>query len=615
MKRPSEITEIMENSIHLINERYNQQLHLNIIARENYMSPATYSRYFFQFTQCSFTDYINRLRVEHAKKDLITSEHPLTEIAMEHGFSNSSVFSKIFRQYTKLSPSDFRKKYKAGKRKEKPASSEAVLEVSASQAIPYQKPWLAAINAGEAYILIRSDFQNQLLDITEKLSITYVRLWDIFSEKIFPCGLGEATRPDFNYLDRIFDFLVSHNLMPWIKLTQSSDIPLKDITDITAAPPVENIALPPEKFAAFYESLLKHWIIRYGHNTVSRWIFEYWFNDRDLSAKYMADFILSFRLLRQLTKKLIPQAKIGAVCSPVPSMVQELNSLFDHWPSDLVPDFISIVCYPYKKQTDDRPVKLRQTQFTKMSLDIMEGILKKYHMEHIPVYITQWNMTVSSRNAINDSCIAACTLLSNIEETLGHTDPIAYSHASDIGVSQLDTLPLTFGGNGLMTRNSFYKPSFYALLFYKKMPSWLIAHGPGYIITTDQAGRFDLLLFNACPLPDLYYHLKEYEITNRIVLQDLSMGSTYTFRLGIHTSHTAYRQQITRLTPGQNDLLGHLQKFGESVEITLDELEYLWHTARPAMNVLHLTASGQQLEISQELKAYEICYISLCPVE
>ena len=93
------------------------------------------------------------------------------------------------------------------------------------------------------------------------------------------------------------------------------------------------------------------------------------------------------------------------------------------------------------------------------------------------------------------------------------------------------------------------------------------------------------------------------------------MGSTYTFRLGIHTSHTAYRQQITRLTPGQNDLLGHLQKFGESVEITLDELEYLWHTARPAMNVLHLTASGQQLEISQELNAYEICYISLCPVE
>ena len=76
MKRPSEITEIMENSIHLINERYKQQLHLNIIARENYMSPATYSRYFFQFTQCSFTDYINRLRVEHAKKDLITSEHP-----------------------------------------------------------------------------------------------------------------------------------------------------------------------------------------------------------------------------------------------------------------------------------------------------------------------------------------------------------------------------------------------------------------------------------------------------------------------------------------------------------------------------------------------------------
>ena len=68
MKNKTQITEIMENSIHLINEQYNQPLHLNTIARQNFMSPATYSRYFFELTQCSFSDYINHLRVEHAKK-------------------------------------------------------------------------------------------------------------------------------------------------------------------------------------------------------------------------------------------------------------------------------------------------------------------------------------------------------------------------------------------------------------------------------------------------------------------------------------------------------------------------------------------------------------------
>ncbi len=69
MKRESQIIEIMENSIHLINEQYNQPLHLNIIAKQNFMSPATYSRYFFELTQCSFSDYVNKLRVNHAKKD------------------------------------------------------------------------------------------------------------------------------------------------------------------------------------------------------------------------------------------------------------------------------------------------------------------------------------------------------------------------------------------------------------------------------------------------------------------------------------------------------------------------------------------------------------------
>ena len=435
MKRPSEITEIMENSIHLINESYNQQLHLNTLARQNYMSPATYSRYFFQLTQCSFTDYINRLRVEHAQKDLITTGRPLTDIAMEHGFSNSSVFSKIFRQYTKLSPSDFRKKYKSSDRKEKPTPAETSMEVSQKTAIPYKKPWLDAINAGEACILIRSDFQKQLLDVTKKLSISYVRLWDIFSKEIFPCGFGEPTRLDFNHLDSIFDFLVNHNLKPWINLTKSSDVPLKDIENITSTPPEEDIALSPEDSSIFYENLLKHWIIRYGSDTVSQWRFECWYNDRSLDPDYRDNYLLTFILIRKLIKNLIPKARLGAVGNALPSMAAEIDTLLGHWPSDAEPDFISMFCFPYQKGENEAPVKLRQTQFTKMALDIMNGILRKHHMEHIPVYITQWNITVSPRNAINDSCIAACSLLSNMEETLDHTDPIVYCHVSDIGVS------------------------------------------------------------------------------------------------------------------------------------------------------------------------------------
>ena len=139
MKRESQIIEIMENSIHLINEQYNQPLHLNIIAKQNFMSPATYSRYFFELTQCSFSDYVNKLRVNHAKKDLIYTDNSLTRIALEHGFSNSSVFSKTFRHYTKVSPSNYRKTHKSRLKPEKHQNILTKLNISASRPLPIEK--------------------------------------------------------------------------------------------------------------------------------------------------------------------------------------------------------------------------------------------------------------------------------------------------------------------------------------------------------------------------------------------------------------------------------------------------------------------------------------------
>lgn len=616
MKHETKIIEIMENSIHLINERYNQPLHLSFIARQNFMSPATYSRYFYELTQCNFSDYVNKLRVNQAKKDLIYTDHPLTEIALEHGFSNSSAFSKIFRNYTQLSPSEFRKKYRIRSMPRKSENRTTTLKLSGTGGASLKKPWLGALNAGDMQLLLRQDIQRQIVTLANELSAEYIRMWNLFVPELFPGGTDDLTRLDFNHLDNIFDFLVSHHLKPWINLTKQSDILLNDIVNAPSEPSVYGAVLPPEQALLFYKNLFEHWIIRYGSDTVSQWIFECWYNDLDNSPATIENFIQTVSVIQKLLKKYLPDARLGLLSNSILSMQKEVDNLLDHWPQDIQPDFVSVFCFPYIKEKDS-PEKLTQVQFTKKCLKVTRELLAQHHMEQLPVYISQWNMTVSSRNAINDSCIAACMLLSNIEETLDEQCPIAYCYASDICTTQRDVLPTVFGGIGLVTKDSLYKPVFFALSFYRKMSGYCISHGPGHIITTDQAGRYYLLLFNVRPLPEFYYEQKEYEITTNIVLSELCSGSTETFEISIELppEHTAYRQKTMRLIPGQTDLLGHLKKFGESTELSMDEIEHLQHITRPEMTVKRFTTDTGALEISQCLKPYEICYISLCPIE
>ena len=52
--------------------------------------------------------FINSLRCEDAKKFLLQRKSSVHEIAMQCGFENDSYFSKIFREYTGVLPTEYR---------------------------------------------------------------------------------------------------------------------------------------------------------------------------------------------------------------------------------------------------------------------------------------------------------------------------------------------------------------------------------------------------------------------------------------------------------------------------------------------------------------------------
>jgi len=63
---------------------------------------------FKKVTGTTITDYKKALRITNAKKLLLNTTKPITEIAQECGFGSSSYFSKVFMQSEHISPSDYR---------------------------------------------------------------------------------------------------------------------------------------------------------------------------------------------------------------------------------------------------------------------------------------------------------------------------------------------------------------------------------------------------------------------------------------------------------------------------------------------------------------------------
>ena len=57
-------------------------------------------------------DYLNNIRIKNACDYLINTDKGVLEISQLCGFNSSEYFSNVFKKFTTLSPSEYRKKKK-----------------------------------------------------------------------------------------------------------------------------------------------------------------------------------------------------------------------------------------------------------------------------------------------------------------------------------------------------------------------------------------------------------------------------------------------------------------------------------------------------------------------
>jgi AraC family transcriptional regulator len=109
----------LKEAVDLLHAGFTEPLTLESIAQAVGIHPIYLARAFRQQYQCSVGDYIRRLRIDYACKQIATTETPLAAIALAAGFADQSHFSRVFKQVAGLSPSAFRNRCSASSRIDK----------------------------------------------------------------------------------------------------------------------------------------------------------------------------------------------------------------------------------------------------------------------------------------------------------------------------------------------------------------------------------------------------------------------------------------------------------------------------------------------------------------
>ena len=100
----------IKEALEIIASTSSDELSENEIASKLSINQAYFSRLFKKVMNCTFVSYISEYKMNRALNLLQSTDLSIVQIALEIGYSRQSYFNRVFKKFTGLTPSQFRKK-------------------------------------------------------------------------------------------------------------------------------------------------------------------------------------------------------------------------------------------------------------------------------------------------------------------------------------------------------------------------------------------------------------------------------------------------------------------------------------------------------------------------
>ncbi|WP_257029263.1 GH39 family glycosyl hydrolase [Neobacillus driksii] len=660
--------ERLTDIIDYIQSNYREPLSLEEVAGIHYLSIPYLSKFFKKQTGKTFSQYLNEIRLAHAVNELVNSDKPITRIALDNGFPNLASFNRVFNESYQIKPVEYRKQMTGSTVEEKDISNdisnlendEALTElrdylksteeksiqsisesrgnteteiVKVGKTDAFVKYWNRLLNIGYAKDLLNSDMQEQITLLQSEIGFTYARFWGLFGDDmLLEDRSGGSIIYNFSNANKLLDFLIKNKLKPFIEMGPKPKIIQKAIGETLV---VQTIS---ERTLSEWQNLVKAFLLqsieRYGIEEVESWYFEMWrpmdeFNsetqeEKEFLAKIKnnqikepkySEFFKIFSEFKRTAQELVPGARIGGCGLSMDLEGDKLDLLLEQWKKEEIqPDFLSIYLYPIEIDRDKYRVPIKNLHSTNPhyvlnKLNDVRKSLKKAGLENLELNVTEWNISISNRNFLNDSSFKAAYMVKNIVENLNQNQlkMMGYWLCSDIFSDFRDSKNILHGGAGLLTKNGIKKPSYHAFVLLKQLGEILVAKGDNYIVTKKSGDRYQVLCFNYKHFNYSYYLHPEgstgineqYDIFENneplklsLEIQDISNGK--------------YRVKELKLNREHGSILDEWLKFGVVDDIKPDEVDYFKQICVPHMKVEHSLVENHSIVLKGELQPHEV---------
>lgn len=532
-----------------IHSNWNEDISLRELAAREFLSEGYLSRFLKQNLDMTYSQYVMGLRLEHAEKQLRSTDHSITQIAYDCGFHNASAFIEHFRQKHGQTPRQYRQ-HTTQKAAADPSGEETLLQDGVTYLLQFAVPpdpqrelphetryitvdenvqprrlrhtWKTLLNAGYAKHLLTAAVQQQIIKIQQEIGFRYLRFHGMLDQElhIYQGMENGQVKCCFTYFDMVIDFLLEQGLRPFLEFSFIPRELAKAQTSIFETGSITAACADCTAFGALVEAILRHAICRYGWDEVSQWKFStfqinYVFFDCMTMDEYLELYDCVYHAVKAVDTRLQfggPGAMSSVVWDPR-GMRVFLQYATAH---DCLPDFLTVQSYPHESSSADAnfmsytlsqqsipSVLSKDTNFVKTFLYDLNGICREFELPDMDIFIEEWNSTLWQRDLSSDTCYKSVWLTKNICENMDAVSAFGYWTISDLMDERANFDSMYHGGYGLFTYNGVPKSGYEALRLLGQLGNCCIASGDGWYFTQSER-EWQLILYNYTHYDNIY---------------------------------------------------------------------------------------------------------------
>lgn len=491
----------------------------------------------------------------------------------------------------------------------------SAIEVNVRRKSKLTKIWNQVVNIGSVYNLTLANLQYHTIYLTETLGFSYVRIWNVFSKKMMITD--GKTQGNYNYdmIDLALDFLVSHHIKPFVDLGRRPDTALSSMGNTLYFEEECIVFQSKDIWIAMLKDFIHHIIKRYGKEEVVQWKFElssdivhFARNQYYIDKEY--DYKECYRSSYQVIKKALPDACVGGP-SDVTNDVKFLHEYLQYSKeNNCLPEFISILLFPYDSSRKDGKVNYYRTQSENYEYEKLQSIhqIMEEGEVDIPLYVVEWNSSISNRNFLNDSCFRASYITKKIIEILSMADMVCLWMGSDWVSNYFDTKRIANGGSGLITKDTIRKPVYFALQFLNQLGEELLLHNEELIVTKE-IGKdvYHIIGFYYQKYEDTYVvandPIDSPEKVEKIFLTNQECNIDLVLKNVADGNYTITSNRICR---EKGSILDEWKKFQYEETLTNEDIKYLREITQPERRMEGVMSVEGTVQIRMTLRGQEI---------